>query len=154
MAIDKKLQVTAIENGTVIDHIPADALFKIINILQLDKERNRVTFGTNLASKLMGLKAIIKINDRYCEQEEINRIALIAPMAIVNTIKNFDVVEKRTVTVPEHIEGFVKCVNPKCITNNEPVETRFSVVAGGEQLALKCRYCEKITYQNEMELIK
>lgn len=154
MAIDKKLQVTAIENGTVIDHIPADALFKIINILQLDKEHNRVTFGTNLASKLMGSKAIIKINDRYCEQEEINRIALIAPMAIVNTIKNFDVVEKRTVTVPKHIEGFVRCVNPKCITNNEPVETRFSVVAGGEQLALKCRYCEKITYQNEMELIK
>ena len=70
----------------------------------------------NLESKRMGTKAIIKINERFCQQEEINRIAIVAPMAAVNIIKNYDVVEKRAVEVPETIEGFVRCANPKCIT--------------------------------------
>lgn len=153
MATDKIMEVRAIENGTVIDHIPSESLFKIISILQLEKETNRITFGTNLESKRMGSKAIIKINDRYCKQEEINRMALIAPMAIVNIIKDFEVVEKRKVVVPEQIEGFVRCANPKCITNNEPVRTKFEVI-GGDEIVLKCGYCEKITYQKQMELIK
>lgn len=153
MTTDKILEVRAIKNGTVIDHIPSESLFKIISIMQLDKETNRITFGTNLESKRMGSKAIIKINDRYCKQDEINRMALIAPMAIVNIIKDFEVIEKREVIVPEQIEGFVKCANPKCITNNEPVRTKFEVI-NGEEIALKCKYCDKITYQKQMELIK
>lgn len=107
------LEVRAIENGTVIDHIPANSLFKIIKILGLDTETHRITFGMNLESKRMGTKAIIKINERFCQQEEINRIAIVAPMAAVNIIKNYDVVEKRAVEVPETIEGFVRCANPK-----------------------------------------
>ena len=71
-----RLEVRAIENGTVIDHIPASSLFKIIRILGLEQETHCITFGTNLESKRMGTKAIIKINDRFCEQEEINRILL------------------------------------------------------------------------------
>ena len=153
MSKDKKVQVTAIENGTVIDHIPADSLFKIVRILRLESEINKVTFGTNLESKVMGKKAIIKINDRYCEQEEVNRIAIIAPMSIVNTIKNFDVVEKRKVVIPDSIEGFVKCGNPKCITNNEPIKTSFKIIKGTD-VTFKCKYCEKNTYQSEMVLIK
>ena len=82
------LEVRAIENGTVIDHIPANSLFKIIKILGLDTETHRITFGMNLESKRMGTKAIIKINERFCQQEEINRIAIVAPMAAVNIIKN------------------------------------------------------------------
>lgn len=151
---EKRLEVQAIENGTVIDHIPADCLFKIINILGLDKEPNRITFGTNLPSKMMGSKAIIKINGRFCEKEEINRIALIAPMAKVNIIKNFEVVEKRRVTVPERIEGFVKCANPKCITNVEPVSTSFTVINNDGEISLHCKYCEKNTSQNSMKIIK
>lgn len=152
--LDKKMEVTAIENGTVIDHIPADCLFKIVSILGLDKETNRLTLGTNLESKRMGRKAIIKINDRYCRQEEINRIAIVAPQAKVNIIKNFEVVEKLSVTVPDTIEGFVRCGNPKCITNNEPVTTRFDVLDGEGGVALRCRYCEKITHRSQIELIK
>lgn len=152
MVVDKTLEVRAIENGTVIDHIPTELLFKIINIMQLDKDYNhRMTFGVNLESKKMGLKSIIKINDRYCKQQEINRIALVAPMAIVNTIKDFEVVEKRKVVVPECIEGFVKCGNPKCVTNQERIRTAFTVI-NGEDIALRCRYCEKTTYQRDMEL--
>ena len=152
---NQKLEVRAIENGTVIDHLPADSLFKIINILGLDKETNRITFGTNLESKRMGTKAIIKINGRYCEQEEINRIALVAPMAMVNIIKDFEVIEKRPVTVPDRIEGIIKCVNPKCVTNCEPVKTVFEVIKGyDKEMALRCHYCEKITHRKQIEIAK
>ena len=148
---DKRMEVRAIENGTVIDHIPSDSLFKIIKILKLDTDTHRMTFGTNLESKRMGSKAIIKINDRYCQQEEINRLALVAPMAVVNIIKNFEVVEKRTITVPQHIEGFVRCSNPKCITNNEPMDTRFEVI-DREKVELKCHYCERIIEKERIEI--
>lgn len=155
MSKDKIMEVRAIENGTVIDHIPSEALFTIINIMGLDKDTaHRMTFGLNLESKRMGSKAIIKINDRYCGQDEINRIALFAPMAIVNTIRDFEVIEKRKVTVPQHIEGFVKCANPKCITNNEPVQTAFDVVQRSGGVELRCRYCEKVTGQEQMRLKK
>lgn len=153
MGRDKLMEVRAIENGTVIDHIPSENLFKIIYILKLDKETNRITFGNNLESKRMGTKAIIKINDRRCGEEELNRIALFAPMAMVNLIKNFEVAEKRQVTVPGEIHGFIRCANPKCVTNNEPVSTAFSV-SKGDEITLKCRYCEKITHQNQFQLIK
>ncbi len=151
---NKILEVRAIENGTVIDHIPSDQLFKIIRIMQLDRAPQRITFGMNLESKRMGSKAIIKIADRYCQDKEINRIALFAPMAMVNTIKDFEVIEKRKVTVPERMEGFVRCVNPKCITNNEPVRTAFDVLNNDGKISLRCRYCEKVTLQSQMELIK
>ena len=155
MTHDNKVQeVRAIENGTVIDHIPSDQLFKIIRIMQLDRAPQRITFGMNLESKRMGSKAIIKIADRYCQDKEINRIALFAPMAMVNTIKDFEVIEKRKVTVPERIEGFVRCANPKCITNNEPVRTAFDVLNNDGKISLRCRYCEKVTPQSQMEMIK
>ena len=155
MVNDNKTQeVRAIENGTVIDHIPSDQLFKIIRIMQLDRAPQRITFGLNLESKRMGTKAIIKSADRYCLDKEINRIALFAPMAMVNTIKDFEVIEKRKVTVPERMEGFVRCANPKCITNNEPVRTAFDVLNHDGKISLRCRYCEKVTPQSQMELIK
>ncbi len=153
MKHDKKLEVTAIENGTVIDHIPAASLFKIIDILRLDKETHRITFGTNMESKRMGTKAIIKINDRYCQPEEINRIALVAPHAVVNIIENYEVTKKLPVEVPDAIIGFAKCANPKCITNHEQLATEFKVV-NGEEPSLKCRYCEKVTYLDQLQIIK
>ncbi|MDL2319568.1 aspartate carbamoyltransferase regulatory subunit [Alistipes sp. OttesenSCG-928-B03] len=155
MKHDKKLEVTAIENGTVIDHIPANKLFKIIDILRLDRETHRITFGTNLESKRMGAKAIIKINDRYCLPMEINQIALVAPQAVVNTIHDFAVTEKRQVSVPDEIEGFARCANPKCITNNQIMTTAFTVIhTEDDGMALRCRYCEKVTYLDQLEIIK
>lgn len=152
MAHDK-MEVRSIENGTAIDHIPSESLFKIIRILELDREPNRVTFGTNLESKRMGSKAIIKINGRYCKPEEINRIALFAPNAKVNIIKDYEVVEKLQVRVPDTVEGFVKCANPRCVTNNEPVATSFTVV-DKDNIALRCRYCEKITHRDQFQLVE
>jgi aspartate carbamoyltransferase regulatory subunit len=148
----KQLSVSAIENGTVIDHVPANTLFKVIQILGLDHIENQITFGTNLESKKLGKKAIIKISGIYFEDEDINRIALVAPEAKLNIIKDYEVVEKKVVEVPDNIVGIAKCMNPKCITNFESVTTRFRVVSK-KNVALKCHYCEKITTQDNLQII-
>jgi aspartate carbamoyltransferase regulatory subunit len=148
----KQLSVSAIENGTVIDHIPARNLFKVIQILGLDHFDSQITFGTNLESKKLGKKAIIKISDKFFEDEDINRIALVAPDAKLNIIRDYEVVEKKVVEVPDTITGIAKCMNPKCITNFEQVTTRFRVVSK-KNVSLKCHYCEKITNQENMQII-
>ena len=147
----KELQVSAIENGTVIDHIPADKLFDVINVLGITGMDNAMTFGANLKSSKLGKKAIIKIWDKFLEDDEVNKLALVAPSAKINIIRDYDVVEKKTVNVPEKVEGIVKCKNPKCITNHEKVRTKFTVVKDSP-IVLKCHYCEKLTDQEHMEM--
>ncbi len=149
---DKQLIVNAIKNGTVIDHIPAKNLFKVISILGLQTINNQITFGTGLESKKLGSKAIIKIADRYFLDEEINKIALVAPQAKLNIIRDYEVIEKRVVEVPDYIQGIVKCMNPKCITNNEEIKTKFTVLSKNE-VSLKCHYCERITQQDRMVIL-
>lgn len=146
---DKKMEVSAIENGTVIDHIPAKVLFKVIAILGLDHIDKPITFGTNLDSKKLGKKAIIKLSDTFFMDKDINKIALVAPQAKLNIIKNYTVVEKKIVEVPDEIVGIAKCVNPQCITNNEKIITKFQVLSKSE-VKLKCHYCEKITNQENI----
>ena len=148
----KQLSVSAIQNGTVIDHIPAKNLFKVIQILGLDRFDNQITFGTNLESKKLGKKAIIKISGKYFADDDINRIALVAPDAKLNIIKDYEVIEKKVVEVPDTITGIAKCMNPKCITNFESVTTMFKVVSK-KNVALKCHYCEKITNQENLKII-
>ena len=148
----KQLSVSAIQNGTVIDHIPAKNLFKVIQILGLDRFDNQITFGTNLESKKLGKKAIIKISGMYFADDDINRIALVAPDAKLNIIKDYEVIEKKVVEVPDTITGIARCMNPKCITNFEVVTTKFKVVSK-KNVALKCYYCEKITNQENLQII-
>ncbi|HZJ80305.1 MAG TPA: aspartate carbamoyltransferase regulatory subunit [Dysgonamonadaceae bacterium] len=144
----KELQVAALKSGTAIDHIPSDQLFKVVKLLKLHELKNRTTIGNNLNSRKMGTKGIIKISDKFFEEDEINRIALVAPRVNLNIIKNYEVVEKKRVTLPDVVTGIVKCNNPKCITNNEPMQTRFKVV-DKEKVTLQCHYCEvKINKQD------
>lgn len=145
----KELQVSAIKDGTVIDHIPAERLFDVINILGLFNIQEMITFGTNLDSKQLGKKGIIKVANRFFKDDEIDKIALVAPHAKLNIIKNYEVIEKRLVEIPDEIVSIVKCFNPKCITNNENIKTRFMVISQNP-IELKCRYCEKITYENQV----
>ena len=152
MKESKKLSVSAIKEGTVIDHIPAESLFKVLKILNLQSLKSQMTFGTNLDSKKLGSKAIVKVSNKFFEDKEVNKIALVAPDAQLNIIKDYEVVEKKDVQIPENVIGIVKCVNPKCITNHDEIVTRFSVVNGPE-VALKCHYCEKITDQRQMKII-
>ncbi len=152
MTEKKQLSVSALKDGTVIDHIPSQYLFKVISILGLDHIDNQITFGTNLKSDKLGSKAIIKISDRFFEEEEINKIALVAPDAKLNIINDYGVTEKGVVTLPETVKGIAKCVNPKCVTNVEQVTTKFNVI-DNKHVALKCHYCEKITDQEHIEII-
>ena len=147
-----KLKVSAIKDGTVIDHIPAKNLFKVISILGLDTIENQITFGANLDSGKLGTKAIIKVSDKFFEDNEINKIALFAPYAKLNIIRDYEVVEKRIVEIPDVINGIVKCFNPQCITNHERISTCFKVISK-KNLELKCKYCEKITSEEQIEMI-
>lgn len=148
----KELQVSAIENGTVIDHIPADKLFDVISVLGIAEMGNAMTFGTNLRSSKLGKKAIVKIWNKFLEDDEVNKLALVAPSAKINIIRDYEVSEKKKVNVPEKVEGIVKCMNPKCITNHEYVKTKFTVV-NDAPIVLKCHYCEKLTDQEHMEMV-
>jgi aspartate carbamoyltransferase regulatory subunit len=147
----KELVVVALENGTVIDHIPSDKLFKVVSILNLDKVKNQLTFGNNLNSGKLGTKGIVKVSDLYLEQDVIDKIALLAPNAKINVIKNYDVIEKKSVHLSDEISDIVCCTNPKCITNNEPVPTKFKVVSKNP-ITLKCNYCERMFEENEIKI--
>lgn len=150
--IRKELIVSAIENGTVIDHIPAKSVFRVVKMLKLDQTDGQVTIGFNLESKKYGKKGIIKASNSFFERREANKIALIAPTATLITIKNYEVVKKLQVEIPDTIEQFVKCVNPNCITNHQQIVTKFTVI-DKDDLKLQCHYCEKITGKNNIEII-
>ena len=141
----KELVVSALENGTVLDHIPADNVYKALRILNLKGIENQITIGINLNSKQNGKKGIIKIADKFFEDEELNKLALLAPEATVNVIRDFKVVEKKKVELPKEITGIAKCMNPKCVTNHQPIKTRFTVKAKGKEVSLLCHFCEKIS---------
>ena len=150
----KELAVAALRNGTVIDHIPSDALFKCVKILGLTEMSHQLTIGNNLHSERLGLgtKGIIKVADVFFPEDMLNRIALVAPTAVVNTIRDYEVAEKRPVALPATIRGIVKCDNPKCITNNEPMSTRFNVEETTTPI-LRCHYCNHCVSGPDAEII-
>jgi|TARA_B100002003_G_C13855132_1_gene418955 aspartate carbamoyltransferase regulatory subunit len=148
----KTLRIAAIKEGTVIDHIPAEKIFSVVRFLKLDKASGPVSVATNLMSKLLGKKGVIKISGRELTSVEVEEIALLAPEATINIIKEYDVAQKRQVTLPKQIKGFVCCMNPNCITNKQPVSTRFSV-KNQDGLKLKCSYCEREMGQRQIRII-
>ena len=148
----KELQVAALENGTAIDHIPPSQLFKVAKLLGLENMDNTITIGNNFHSNKMGSKGMIKISDKFFCDEEINRIALIAPNVILNIIRDYEVVEKKEVKMPDELRGIVKCANPKCITNNEPMSTIFHVI-DKDNCIVKCHYCEKEQKREEITIL-
>ena len=139
----KELVVSALENGTVLDHIPAKNVYKALDILNLNGVENQITIGINLASTLHGQKGINKIADKFFEDEELNKLALIAPNATVNIIRDFKVVEKKVLKIPAEVTGIAKCQNPKCVTNHQPIKTRFTTLEKDGKIKLLCHFCEK-----------
>ncbi len=152
MSNKKELAVAALQNGTVIDHIPSSMLFKAVKILGIESLQTHVTIGNNLSSSKLGTKGIIKVADVLFPQATLNRIALIAPTAKVNIIRDFEVVEKNRVTLPDNIVGIVKCGNPKCITNNEPMKTRFEVI-DHDDVTIRCHYCGRSVKSKDAVII-
>ena len=148
----QEMVVAALQNGTVIDHIPSAKLFKVINVLHLEKMKTAVTVGFNLKSKKMGHKSIIKIADKFFTDEELNQLSVITPNVTLAIIRDYEVVEKKEVKMPEELYDIVKCANPKCITNNEPMRTHFHVL-DKETGILQCHYCNKEVKVNEVKLV-
>lgn len=150
--MEKQLKVAALRNGTVIDHIPSDKLFKVVSILHLDTCLNQITLANNLESSKIGSKGLVKISERALEEDETNKIALIAPNVKINIIRDYQVVEKRTLKLPEEIREIVQCTNPVCITNNQPVTTFFHVLNHGDEIMLKCHYCEREVKREKVKI--
>lgn len=148
---NNEVRVTKIKDGTVIDHISGGYALDVVKILGITgHEQQVVTIAINVPSKQLQTKDIVKIEGRAVNRREVNRIALIAPRATINIVRNFVVVEKQEVKLPKVIEDIVKCINPTCISNsNEPIASNFSVESE-EPLLLKCHYCGYILERQDL----
>ena len=136
------MTVEAIENGTVIDHIPAGFGLAILRHFKLDESGNRITVGFNLKGK-RGNKDLIKIQNVHFTDTEAAQIALFAPTATVNVIENFQVAKKIKPTLPEKVEGIFQCPNDNCASHGEPVVGTFTVKSAKGEPRFKCFFCEK-----------
>lgn len=144
MAKEKQLQVEAIKNGTVIDHIPAKMGIKVLKLFSMDKSNQRVTVGLNLPSSALGHKDLLKIENVFISEEQANKLALYAPHATVNQIEDYRVVKKLALELPRQVNNVFACPNSNCITHNEPVESSFAVIEKKDEFRLRCKYCEKV----------
>ena len=149
---NEEMAVAALQIGAVIDHNPTESLFKVVDLLGISGMKSSVTIGFNLNSKKCGKKGIIKVADVFLHEDTLNRIALVAPNANINNIRDYKVDDKHTVSLPDDIYGIVKCNNPKCITNNEPMPTRFHVI-DKDRCVIKCHYCEKEQSREDITIL-
>ena len=147
----EQLLVAALENGTVIDHIPCDKVFQVVSLLHLEQnDRDAITIGMNLKSERIGLKGIVKVANKFFTDEELNQLSVITPNVTLITIRDYEVVEKKEVEMPDTLTGIVRCPNPKCICNNEPMRTIFHrEPANGH---LRCHSCNTEVMQGEVVL--
>jgi aspartate carbamoyltransferase regulatory subunit len=145
------LYVSKIKDGTVIDHITGGHALDVAKILGITgREKKVITIAINVPSKRFKMKDIVKIEGRELNPQEVDKIALLAPHATINIIRDYRVVEKQMVQLPKVIENIVKCANPACISNsNEPVQAKF-YVEGEEPLLLKCHYCGYIMEKKDV----
>ncbi|WP_406660623.1 aspartate carbamoyltransferase regulatory subunit [Methanolobus sp. ZRKC3] len=141
----KELRVRRIENGTVIDHITSGQALNVLKILGIPSSSHSVVSVLLNSQGKYGNKDVVKIENRELKVREVDRIALIAPNATINIIRNYNVSQKKKVHIPEFVGGIVKCINPNCISNsNEPITSKFNVSVDGENLKLRCAYCGRI----------
>ena len=159
MSEGRELLIRAIKNGIVIDHIPSEKVFAIVEILKLKEYSQRITVATNMPSSSLGRKGIIKIEEKILEEKELNNISLLAPNVTINIIDNYEVVEKSKLDKLDKVVGLMKCDNPKCISNHENIETKFIRVEEDlnennleEKTKYKCFYCEKIILEDEIQI--
>ena len=142
METSQELYVRKIKDGTVIDHITSGFALDVLKILMINgKDGEAVTAAMNVASKRQTRKDIVKIQNRELKPAEVDKIALIAPNATINIIRDYAVVSKKTVELPTIIKGIIRCDNPSCISNTrEPVDPKFRV-DHREPVILRCSYC-------------
>lgn len=147
---EKTTRIDSIRNGTSIDHLSPGTALEAMKVLGIH-DTGIVTIGMHLESKKFGYKDIIKLENKELTEEEINKITLISPHATISIIKNFKVHDKFKVKLPKTIEGIVRCKNPKCITNVEPVKTKF-FITHNSPIKMRCNYCERQMTKGDIEL--
>ena len=152
--MSRELQIAALKNGIVIDHIPTEKTFSIVEVLKLNDYNEIITVAANLKSSSLGKKGLIKIEDRTLDEKELGEIALLAPDVTIHIIENFRVVKKIKLAIPNEIVGFIKCSNNKCISNHENIKSKFIKIlsAKGENTKYRCHYCERTISADEIEL--
>ena len=148
---ETELHVSKIRDGTVIDHITGGHALDVAKILGITgREKKIITIAMNVPSKRFKMKDIVKVEGRELNSREVHKIALLAPHATINIIRDYKVVEKQRVQLPKIIENIIRCANPACISNsNEPVQAKF-YVGGEEPLLLKCHYCGYIIEKKDV----
>ncbi len=150
-AAEPQIKVSALREGTVIDHLVAGSALKVLSVLGIRFE-GAVTIGLNLDSRKAGRKDIIKIERREVTPEEVSRIALISPRATFSIIRNFQVVDKFTPTLPDQIANMIRCPNPSCISAAAWMTTMFTVLRT-DPIKVRCHYCERSLKKEEIELL-
>lgn len=148
---NRTLSVTAIEHGTVIDHITPGQALRIVRLLTTMPHNDQMMIGLNLPSRTHGHKDLVKVTNRELTAEEVNRITLYSPHATVNIIRNYRVYKKFHPTVPPVIKELMRCLNQTCITNHEPVTTIFYSHTSAKKILLTCHYCEKVFPLSDMQ---
>lgn len=147
------IRVKRIKNGTVIDHITAGQALNVLKIIGIAKDypKTTVTVAMNVPSSKVGAKDIVKVEGRELKAGEVDKIALIAPNATINIIRDYEVVEKKKVKIPDRVEGVLRCANPNCITQSEEIATKF-IIEEKAPIKLRCVYCER--EMSEEEIVK
>lgn len=142
-----ELVISKIKDGTVIDHINAGRALLVLKILRItENTKERISLAMNVPSKKMGKKDIVKVENKFISEEELNKIALIAPNVTINLIKDYEIVKKFKVKPPEVVEGIISCPNKTCISNNkrEPIKSCFYISVKEGEVIARCHYCGKV----------
>ena len=147
-----ELMVRRIKEGTVIDHIDEGKGLQVLDALRIDgKDGSLITIALNVPSGKSKKKDIIKVENKFLKDDDTNKIAVISPQATINIIKNYKLIEKRRVALPNEIDRIFQCSNPDCITNStEHMESIMDLI-DKEGMILKCRYCARILDVNEIK---
>jgi len=150
-----ELKVSKIKRGTVIDHIRAGLAPAVLRILGIDRGfSDVVVVAMNVKSSQLGSKDIVKVENQILDEEKLKKISIIAPQATINIVKDFEIVEKRGVSLPKELRGILKCPNRNCITNaqGEHVSSLF-ICEREDPVELRCHYCEELVEADRAELI-
>ena len=143
--------VRRIKEGTVIDHIDEGKGLQVLDALRIDgKDGSLITIALNVPSGKFKKKDIIKVENKFLKDDDTNKLAVIVPNATINIIKNYKLVEKRRVSLPNEVDRIFRCSNPECITNStEHIESIMDVM-DKEGRVLKCRYCSRVLDVNQL----
>ena len=137
------MEVTSIQNGIIIDHVPAGTALKVLEYLKIDPAKTKLALIMNTDSHMFGTKDIIKIeSEEEAETIDLDVLGLVARTATVGIVRGGKIVEKKQPTLPEHVVNIIKCVNPRCVTTTEPAVQMFHLVHSARQV-YRCDYCDE-----------